>query len=484
MIRLWNRLISVGMVFGSVVLSHPVFAQARAVPFAEGPVISVDVAFPPSNPDELFSGRIVWAFNRTLPFHNSSLPQWSRVLVDEIHIPGPGDYFIDIADGSGNVIETLDFSDLDGRSQIWSMLAPGGSLSVRVRGSEAVEKLSFRLSAIAFDFNAVAEKSLVGDVNGLTDVALYDGALAEEVQRVSPSIAKLEYIRDGSKFTCSRFLVDPTKLVTNAHCVDSQAICDTAIAVFGYQKLSHGGISLGDQYRCGTYLGSDTTIDAAAVVLTKRPDEADDARKPLELAARPVALNEPLLLVQHPGGSPKMVSVEGCSASTLPSGGTDLRDADFQHGCDTEQGSSGSPVVATDGSVVGLHKIGHGLDPDSGRHNTAVDARALADWLRRSGHMPGNDGDVMSISEGGTPPPVSSEAGSGKTPAEGDQNCDEVNTENCPEAFRVPDDRRNAQPLPLPAVDDEDLTETEGGTKAGDGDSVSEPGSEGSGTSD
>ena len=484
MINRLNGMVLAGVALGSAVFSHPTLSQARVVPFAEGPVISVAVSFPPTNPDELFGGRIVWAFNRTLPFHNSSVPQWSRILVDEIQLAGPGDYFIDFADGSGNIIETLAFGDLDGRSQVWSMLAPGGSLSVRVRGTEAAEKLSFRLSAIAFDFNAVAEKSLVGDVNGLTDVALYNGALAEEVQRVSPSVAKLEYVRDGSKYTCSGFLVDSTKLVTNAHCVDSQAICDTAIAVFGYQKLSHGGISLGDQYRCGTFLGADTTIDAAAVVLTKRPDEADDTRKPLELAARPVALNEPLLLVQHPGGSPKMVSVEGCSASTLPTDGSDMQNADFQHGCDTEQGSSGSPVVAADGSVVGLHKIGHGLDPDSGRHNTAVDARALADWLRRSGHLPGNDGDVMSISQGGTPPPVSSEAGSGETPAEGEQNCDEVNTENCPEAFRVPEDRRNAQPLPLPSVDDEDLTETEGGTTAGEGDSVSEPGSQGTGTSD
>jgi hypothetical protein len=469
----------------------PAAAQSQPVPFAQGPVVTVDVKFPPDNADALFDGNIVWAFTRTMPFHNSAVPQTVRIRIDDILLNGPGDYAVDIADGLGNIVETFDFEDLQARPSIWSKMAPGGTISVRVRGRDAAANLTFRLSGIAFDFNAVAEKSLVGGVNGLTDVALYDGALSQQINRVSPSIAKLEYIKDGSKFTCSGFLVEPGKMVTNAHCIDSQPVCDTAIALFGYQKLSHGGISLGQQYRCGTFLNADKVLDAALIVLSERPDNDDPTRLPLVFSGQAVSMDEPLMLIQHPGGSPKKVSVEGCMASTLPSA-PDSDDAatdnNFEHGCDTEQGSSGSPLLSADGRLVGLHKIGHGGDADSGLHNTALDARALEAWLKEADAQPADenqDGSTMSMSASEPPPPVSVEAQPGsKKPTGGEAECDEVNPDNCPEQFRIPDDVRDAQPLPMPTVDDEDLTETEGGATAGDDESQSEPGSAGSGTTE
>jgi len=452
-------------------------ALASAAPFSQGPVIATDVPFPPVDRADLFTGAIVWAFNRTMPFHNQSSVQTTRVLISDITLSGPGDYAIDIADGTGTIVETLTYEQLKTRSRIWSKLAVGGSISVRVRGRDAAAKLAFKLTRIAFDFNAVAEKSPVGAINGLTDVALYRGELAEEVRRIAPSVAKLEYIKNDAKYTCSAFLVTPRNLVTNAHCIASQPVCDTAVAVFDYQKRADGGIALGRQYRCDTFLGADRTLDAAVFALAERPGDGDPQRRPLAFAKGSAAVGEPLILVQHPGGNPKMVSVEGCAASTAPSG-------DFRHGCDTEQGSSGAPLVRPDGTLVGLHKIGHGGDPLSGRHNTALDAATLLDWLSAIGALPRpvmEDAMVMSISDDATPPPISTDAPPAAGLTDDDETCDAVNPEDCPERFRVPEALRDAQPLPMPTVDDEDSTQEEGGPPAGDEESVSEPGSKGSG---
>lgn len=75
-----------------------------------------------------------------------------------------------------------------------------------------------------------------------------------------------------------------------------------------------------------------------------------DGFTPVVLAGRAPQVGEPVALIHHPDCKRKKIGlrhdprVESCS------------DLTFSHGCRTEQGSSGAPVIAVnDGTVIGIH---------------------------------------------------------------------------------------------------------------------------------
>jgi V8-like Glu-specific endopeptidase len=73
-----------------------------------------------------------------------------------------------------------------------------------------------------------------------------------------------------------------------------------------------------------------------------------------------------LVVVEHPGGEPKQVSIKDCAVQGTTKMGVQSK-SDFGHTCDTLGGSSGSPVMRlSDGVLVGLHHFGFtsgDLDP-------------------------------------------------------------------------------------------------------------------------
>jgi V8-like Glu-specific endopeptidase len=69
--------------------------------------------------------------------------------------------------------------------------------------------------------------------------------------------------------------------------------------------------------------------------------------------------NESLVLIQHPAGEFKQVSIADCRVAGVSRTGVAAAGTDFGHLCDSLGGSSGSPVVdGQTGRVVGLHHWG------------------------------------------------------------------------------------------------------------------------------
>lgn len=185
------------------------------------------------------------------------------------------------------------------------------------------------------------------------------------VQGWGRSVARLWFVgADKLLHYCTAFLVSPEWMMTNQHCISSDTVRKSASAHFDYD----GGVGLGTEVRLKELGPSDWKLDYALVRIEKR----HDGRAPFKLVQADLKEKRPLIVIQHPGGEPKQVSLVGCRVDE-PSVvgrvviGQPATKTDFSHGCDTLGGSSGSAVQdTTSGDVVGLHHLGFPLNPAPG----------------------------------------------------------------------------------------------------------------------
>ena len=178
------------------------------------------------------------------------------------------------------------------------------------------------------------------------------------------AIARIRFIADddGRGYFCTGFLVTERLLLTNQHCLSTDSEAQSAELDFDYDE----GPAPVQTVRVRSLVHADKDRDYALAVL-----DQPMKRTPLTLAVHPLASNAELVILQHPSGKIKHASIVQCSVQTMDVPGvTDTR-TDFEHRCDTEGGSSGSPVhQLSTGHVVGLHHWGK---PDDGKgQNQAV----------------------------------------------------------------------------------------------------------------
>jgi len=191
-------------------------------------------------------------------------------------------------------------------------------------------------------------------------------------------VARLLYTDDGGGlFVCTGSLVrgsNASTLITNNHCIDSQTETNSLQARFNYQKKNCNGNQQdpASNYNGGTLLRTSPLcggLDYTLVTLLGNPEGAWGEFIPTSL--QPAATNT-MFFPQHPGGGLKKLgkfedkqqlilcdvtavgltfNPAGCGQSTTPN-------SQFSYGCDSEGGSSGSPILKGDASKVwGLHHL-------------------------------------------------------------------------------------------------------------------------------
>jgi len=373
------------VLFASLTLPHGSSAQ----PVDEGVIENISVEARGFAEPRL---GVVWT---SRPLGHSGA-KYLRLRLSGIALPARPPLEVEIVAEDGTVLEKLGRSELEGRSAVWSKVLSVSWVRVRVRAEERPDGLRFTIDKQAYSLTVVAgELSLVG-TDGREEV--YQAA-EPDLRRAAAAVAKLSFVRQGRPRSCTGFLISEKHFVTNEHCIADQETCDTAIALFGYQKRSKEQVERGPQYRCSRFVGAKHDLDYAVIELVGRPG---DTFGRLDLDPRPLLPNDGLIVVQHPGGKPKKLSRKGCVVRTSIGAGY-AADTDFGHECDTEGGSSGSPVLlAANLKVVGLHHLGRA---ESGRwknQNRAVRMEVLVPELtlrRPEGAATGKTGDELTAEE-------------------------------------------------------------------------------------
>lgn len=197
----------------------------------------------------------------------------------------------------------------------------------------------------------------------------------------SRSVARLII---GGESYCTGWIAGDDRLLTNNHCFDSSAQARVTEVQFGYECVRCAGGQTRAPLKVGgaKVLASDWQLDFTLFTVA---DPARIAHLPaLEVSATPVALHDKIYIPGHPGGRPLRISSD---SSAEPAGlgsnclvGDERRagrgqGTDFAYLCDTEGGSSGSPVISrSTGRVVGIHHFG-------GCPNQAVRMDLVYPWI-------------------------------------------------------------------------------------------------------
>jgi Trypsin-like peptidase domain len=344
--------------------------QAQALRFDRERVMAFDMRverFSPRRSPATGEPGVAWAVNLPpLARAVSRIRLHFRVLT----AGDPSSWQVRLKDLGVATLQTIPGAEATvGGREFWTDELAAGQVKVELSWNGQGERPVLESDRYAYAVGAATPLSIVG-----LDQRRPLATAAARHRALGPPVARLRVMTDAGQAFCTGFLLGEGLLMTNEHCVRTPEEAASLLVDFRYDAPT----ARPEVVRGATLLRTSAGLDYTLLRLSK-PVETAFGRLHLETAA-PARDRQELLIIQHPGGEPKQVSLEGCLVAGLQREGASSEKTDFGHECDTLGGSSGSPVLdRATGRVVGLHHFGfrEGLDEPV---NQAIEvARILED---------------------------------------------------------------------------------------------------------
>lgn len=191
-----------------------------------------------------------------------------------------------------------------------------------------------------------APSGFSGGITGSDDARHLDQIPANHpVRAAAGAVGQLSLKGKFASATCTGFLVGLDLLLTAGHCTVDVGDSSRFVAL--------GSGRAREEFRLITpALESRSTGGMSAVSFALYRVEGNPGARFgfLRLGSKPAAGAAPLTSIFYRAGPDKLVVVDSPECKVLL-----IWEEVFSHGCDTGAGSGGAPLLAADGSVVGIH---------------------------------------------------------------------------------------------------------------------------------
>lgn len=358
-----KRMVSVvaGMALVALGAAAPGWAQARIKVGEElAYKVATPAAYPAGGPDR----PVAWSETVASPGAT-----FLRLHFNRFNLP-EGDY-LTVASPDGTEFWTYTGKGPLGTGEFWSFMVESDTAIVELHSGRQLKGRGGRFGAavdrIAHGTAPVNEDgSLVEKVICGTDGK--ENAVCRSTINQNP-VARLSFQSGGSSFVCTGWLVagaNANTMLTNNHCFTTQSEVNTVQARFNYQTTTCTGTTqaTATTYAGGTFLKTSSSLDYTIFTLQGNPEATwGEYTATSKTPAAGMLINLP----QHPGGGLKKIGYWKDSAKTArcdvttvnATYGGSASGSQVGYSCDTEGGSSGSPVMdAGTGRIIGLHHFG------------------------------------------------------------------------------------------------------------------------------
>jgi lysyl endopeptidase len=277
----------------------------------------------------------------------------------------PGDVLtVSNPDGTEKYTYTRDL-----KSSLTATIDDTGFWAMSITGSKAVVTVKNALSRVRIDritrgyteaeMSAQPSVQSICGTNDYKDAVCYQSSNPTEFGKTA-SVAKL--LRNGSSL-CTAWRVGPNnRMLTNNHCFTSTSGIEVW---FNYQCPTCGGTASAPTTKVLAAQVLKTNAGLDYTLFTVNNFAAISSFGYLELDARVPAVGEEMYVIGHPAGKLKKLSLRDnnngggyCIVRAVRVNGSSSQ-SDISYMCDTEGGSSGSPVLSRrTHKVIGLHHFG------------------------------------------------------------------------------------------------------------------------------